>query len=133
MNKPQRRRERKPRRRNAPTIKLPAPRVCERYDIVDRTLDRWLKNKALKFPKPLYINKRRYFDLVELEYWERAQAVQAIALQHDVPAETIRRALMRDSHGRAAGSLGVALDMPDGEPGASPDVGSNKPKGWRAG
>jgi ribonucleoside-diphosphate reductase alpha chain len=39
-----------------------------------------------------------------------AAVVCSIALQHGVPLETIRRALMRDSHGRASGPLGVALD-----------------------
>jgi hypothetical protein len=37
--------------------------------------------------------------------------VCSIALQHGVPAETIRRALMRDSQGRPNGPLGVALDL----------------------
>jgi hypothetical protein len=37
--------------------------------------------------------------------------VCSIALQHGVPVETIQRALMRDSRGRANGPLGVALDL----------------------
>jgi hypothetical protein len=37
--------------------------------------------------------------------------VCSIALQHGVPLETIRRALLRDSQGRANGPLGAALDM----------------------
>jgi DNA repair exonuclease SbcCD ATPase subunit len=36
--------------------------------------------------------------------------VCSIALQFGVPAETIRRALMRDSRGRPNGPLGAALD-----------------------
>jgi ribonucleoside-diphosphate reductase alpha chain len=40
-----------------------------------------------------------------------AAVVCSIALQHGVPLETIRHALMRDSHGRASGPLGEALDM----------------------
>ena len=36
--------------------------------------------------------------------------VCSIALQFGVPLETIRRALMRDSQGRANGPLGIALD-----------------------
>jgi hypothetical protein len=36
--------------------------------------------------------------------------VCSIALQYGVPLETIRRALMRDVHGRASGPLGIALD-----------------------
>lgn len=41
--------------------------------------------------------------------------VCSIALQHGVPVETIRRALMRDSRGRATGPLGEALDRLIGE------------------
>jgi hypothetical protein len=37
--------------------------------------------------------------------------VCSIALQYGVPLETIRRALMRDSQGRASGPLGCALDL----------------------
>jgi hypothetical protein len=43
--------------------------------------------------------------------------VCSIALQYGVPAETIRRALMRDGQGRPSGPLGVALDLvADGAP-----------------
>jgi hypothetical protein len=34
----------------------------------------------------------------------------SLALQHGADLETIRRALCRDSHGRASGPLGAALD-----------------------
>ena len=34
----------------------------------------------------------------------------SIALQHGVPMETIRRALMRDSRGKPNGPLGATLD-----------------------
>jgi hypothetical protein len=40
-----------------------------------------------------------------------AAVVASIALQYGVPLETIRRALMRDSQGRASGPLGTALDI----------------------
>jgi hypothetical protein len=36
--------------------------------------------------------------------------VCSLALQHGVPLETIRRALLRDSHGRPSTPLGCALD-----------------------
>ena len=35
------------------------------------------------------------------------------AVEHDVPLDTNRRALMRDSAGKASGPLGVALDLVD--------------------
>jgi ribonucleoside-diphosphate reductase alpha chain len=37
--------------------------------------------------------------------------VLSIALQHGAAPETIRRALCRDSRGRASGPLGAALDI----------------------
>src|SRR4249920_1963240 len=39
-----------------------------------------------------------------------AAVVCSLALQHGVPLETIRRALMRDARGRASGPLAAALD-----------------------
>jgi hypothetical protein len=57
--------------------RLPARLVCERYDIVRRTLDRWIDNEALGFPRPIVINKRRYFREHELEAWERQRAQAA--------------------------------------------------------
>jgi predicted DNA-binding transcriptional regulator AlpA len=53
------------------TSLLPARRVQQRYDISDRTLDRWLANPKLDFPKPITINARRYFRIDELATWER--------------------------------------------------------------
>ncbi len=40
-----------------------------------------------------------------------AAVIASIALQYGVPLEVIRRALMRDSLGRASGPLGTALDL----------------------
>jgi ribonucleoside-diphosphate reductase alpha chain len=40
-----------------------------------------------------------------------AALVTSLALQHGVPLETIRRALMRDSQGRPSGPLATALDI----------------------
>jgi hypothetical protein len=45
-----------------------------------------------------------------------AAVVCSLALQHGVPLDTIRRALMRDSAGRANGPLGVALDLIEAAP-----------------
>jgi len=50
--------------------------VCERFNVVDRTLDRWVADPRLGFPQPLYVNGRRYFDLDEIEAWERRQAAR---------------------------------------------------------
>lgn len=37
--------------------------------------------------------------------------VASIALQHGIPLETLRRALLRDAQGRPNGPLGAALDL----------------------
>ena len=50
---------------------LPARRVWERYGIADRTLDRWLVREDLGFPRPLVINRRRYWHENALIDWER--------------------------------------------------------------
>jgi hypothetical protein len=42
--------------------------------------------------------------------------VASIALQHGVPLDTIRKALLRDSRGVAASPLGAALDVIAEEP-----------------
>jgi predicted DNA-binding transcriptional regulator AlpA len=55
-------------------MRLPARQVWARFGITDRTLDRWLADENLKFPRPLIINRRRYFFLDEIEAWERVQA-----------------------------------------------------------
>jgi hypothetical protein len=55
---------------------LPARLVCDRYRICGRTLDRWLNNAALNFPRPLVINGRRYFKERAIEQWERCRAAK---------------------------------------------------------
>jgi ribonucleoside-diphosphate reductase alpha chain len=44
--------------------------------------------------------------------------VCSMALQHGVPLETIRHALLRDARGVASSPLGVALDVVGGDEGA---------------
>ena len=50
---------------------LPARAVWERYNVADRTIDRWLKDPALNVPRPVWINRRRYFDEAELDAFDR--------------------------------------------------------------
>jgi hypothetical protein len=42
--------------------------------------------------------------------------VASIALQHNVPLDTIRKALLRDPRGKPSSPLGVALDIVAGWP-----------------
>ena len=58
----------------AERTRLPARMVWTRFCVTDRTLDRWLADPKLKFPRPMLIKTRRYFFLDEIEEWERAQA-----------------------------------------------------------
>lgn len=61
-----------PPRRDANLIT--APKLWERLGIVSRTGERWLKSPALNFPRPMVINRRRYWPLWQIEDWEAAQA-----------------------------------------------------------
>ena len=58
---------------------LSAKHVLARYGISDMTLWRWLADSSLNFPKPLVINRRRYFAEAELTAWERTRAASRAA------------------------------------------------------
>jgi predicted DNA-binding transcriptional regulator AlpA len=49
---------------------LPGPKVNSRYDISTMTRWRWEHNETLNFPKPLTINRRKFWRLSELVSWE---------------------------------------------------------------
>lgn len=44
--------------------------VCNRYGVTTMTLWRWLNNDNVNFPKPIYINRRRYFRISDVLEWE---------------------------------------------------------------
>jgi predicted DNA-binding transcriptional regulator AlpA len=57
------------------TLLIPTRQVCQRYSVSERTLDRWVfKSEQLGFPKPILINKRRYYREADLTSWERSRA-----------------------------------------------------------
>ncbi|GLQ78077.1 hypothetical protein GCM10007881_15930 [Mesorhizobium huakuii] len=56
---------------------LTARQVLGRYHISDMSLHRWLNNPDLAFPRPMVINRRRYFLETDLVAWERARAAKA--------------------------------------------------------
>jgi len=58
---------------------LTARQVLTRYGITDMTLWRWLADDGLGFPRPLKINRRRYFKEADLMAWERHRAKQVAA------------------------------------------------------
>jgi len=52
-------------------------KVCARYDnVCPRTIDRWIVDAKLNFPKPMMINGRRFWTLGELRRWERRRAAR---------------------------------------------------------
>lgn len=51
---------------------ISAPKLQDRHDISHMTLWRRLNDPKLNFPRPLIINRRRYFRLSEIEAWEAA-------------------------------------------------------------
>jgi hypothetical protein len=55
--------------------KLTCRALTERYGVVDRTIDRWVATGVL--PEPMRINSIRYWDLDELEEFERERKAQA--------------------------------------------------------
>lgn len=56
---------------------LPARAVWVRYKVCDRTLDRWLADPRLGFPKPIYINRRRYWRVGDIVRWEAARCTSS--------------------------------------------------------
>ena len=56
---------------------LPNKLVCERYSIHPITLERWKRNPALDFPKPVRINGRDYNVEGELDEFDERQRVAA--------------------------------------------------------
>jgi hypothetical protein len=52
---------------------LPRRLVAERYRVNVRTIVRWENDPALHFPKPIEINKRRYFHEAELTMFDRTR------------------------------------------------------------
>lgn len=69
-------------------VLLPTHVLLARYDIVDRTLDRWLADPRMDFPRPLVIARRRYFKQSEIERWERQRAAVTPAKREHQQAET---------------------------------------------
>jgi len=65
---------------------LPTRLVCARYNITDRTVDRWLENGIL--PTPVRINGLRYWHEHELEQRERQ-------LQRDHETKSSNRRLVK--------------------------------------
>lgn len=59
---------------------IPAKNVREIFGNVSQmTLWRWLGKPELAFPRPIYINGRRYFDAAEIESFKTRAARQVLS------------------------------------------------------
>lgn len=52
---------------------LTRPQVKQRYSISEMTLWRWENSETLDFPKPIVVNRRKFFREEDLTNWERAR------------------------------------------------------------
>jgi hypothetical protein len=50
---------------------IPSKDVAARYNKTTRTIDNWLANDELGFPKPIVINGRKYYREDELDEFDR--------------------------------------------------------------
>jgi len=54
---------------------LTASQVCDNFGgVSDMTLWRWLNDPEMNFPRPIYINRRRYFSVDEIETFVQRRA-----------------------------------------------------------
>jgi hypothetical protein len=63
---------------------LPTAKVAERYGRTPRTIERWLNDEKLNFPHPVYINRFKYWNIDELETWERKRTAASAARESRV-------------------------------------------------
>jgi hypothetical protein len=77
---------------------VPDRLVAERYDITVRTLERWDATPSLKFPKPIFIRRRRFREVSALDQWDAANA-RRLANPRS-PSRAVAQALPRAERGR---------------------------------
>ena len=54
---------------------ISAEAVCAYFGVCRRTVERWLRNRSLGFPRPTVICRRRYWSWAAIERWaEERQA-----------------------------------------------------------
>jgi hypothetical protein len=56
---------------------MPRRKVAARYDVSVRTIVRWEADPAVQFPRPVVINRRKYYYISALIPWERARAASS--------------------------------------------------------
>ena len=55
---------------------IPDARVSAKYGVSASTLYNWDHNPKMKFPKPIYINGRKFRDEIELAEFDEARAAE---------------------------------------------------------
>jgi predicted DNA-binding transcriptional regulator AlpA len=53
-----------------PGRKLLTRHLIERYRVSDRTIDRWIRDPSLGFPRPTVINGRKFWDEAEIDQFD---------------------------------------------------------------
>jgi hypothetical protein len=94
-------RERLPNRRSCETFSF----TCNNLDYT-ATISRFPDNRLAE----IFLSNRRANSHSDAAAKDSG-VVCSLALQHNVPLETIRHALLRDSQGHPSSPLGVALDL----------------------
>jgi len=56
-----------------PGRKLLTRHLCARYRVSDRTIDRWMRDPRLGFPQPIVINRRRFWNEVDIDQFDARQ------------------------------------------------------------
>jgi hypothetical protein len=93
---------------------LPSRRVSETFEIKAYgmpyavTVSRFEKGMIGK----IFLNNHKPGSAADMVARDGA-VIASLALQHGVPIDVLRNALLRDSHGAASGPLGCALDLMD--------------------
>lgn len=60
---------------------LPTVEVAARYATSVRTVERWAKDPELGFPKPIYINRRKFWSLKALRSFDRKRVRAGMRLK----------------------------------------------------
>lgn len=63
-----------PQNSRGPRQFLTRPQVKRLYQISEMTLWRWENSETLNFPKPIVVNRRKFFREEDLLNWERERA-----------------------------------------------------------
>jgi hypothetical protein len=56
-----------------PGARVPVKDLAPRWACSPRTLDRWIRDPKLEFPRIVYIRNRRYITAADALEWERKQ------------------------------------------------------------